>query len=77
MAELADALDLGSSGEIHGGSSPFTRTKLIKFTHHILVCFFILKIIIKCYNLTKLYLGENMSLLKLLDKIININNKNK
>ena len=26
MAELVDALDLGSSGEIHGGSSPFTRT---------------------------------------------------
>ena len=29
MAELVDALDLGSSGEIHGGSSPFTRTRLI------------------------------------------------
>ena len=26
MAELVDALDLGSSGVIHGGSSPFTRT---------------------------------------------------
>ena len=29
MAELADALDLGSSGAIHGGSSPFTCTTLI------------------------------------------------
>ena len=28
MAELVDALDLGSSGEIHGGSSPFTRTSV-------------------------------------------------
>ncbi len=27
MAKLADALDLGSSGAIHGGSSPSTRTK--------------------------------------------------
>ena len=27
MAELADALDLGSSGETRGGSSPFARTK--------------------------------------------------
>jgi hypothetical protein len=27
VAKLADALDLGSSGEIHGGSSPFARTK--------------------------------------------------
>ena len=26
MAELADALDLGSSGETREGSSPFTRT---------------------------------------------------
>ena len=30
MAELVDALDLGSSGVIHGGSSPFTRTNLFK-----------------------------------------------
>ena len=27
MAELADALDLGSSAERRGGSSPFVRTK--------------------------------------------------
>ena len=27
MAKLADALDLGSSGEIRGGSSPLSRTK--------------------------------------------------
>jgi hypothetical protein len=27
VAELADALDLGSSAERHGGSSPFIRTK--------------------------------------------------
>ena len=26
VAKLADALDLGSNGAIHGGSSPFTRT---------------------------------------------------
>ncbi|CAA7620325.1 hypothetical protein MTBLM5_340017 [Magnetospirillum sp. LM-5] len=26
MAELVDALDLGSSGLGHGGSSPFART---------------------------------------------------
>lgn len=26
MAKLVDALDLGSSGEIHGGSIPSTRT---------------------------------------------------
>ena len=26
MAKLADALALGASGEIHMGSSPFTRT---------------------------------------------------
>ena len=26
MAELADALDLGSSGAIHAGSTPVTRT---------------------------------------------------
>jgi hypothetical protein len=30
MAKLADALDLGSSGEIHGGSSPSIRTTLLK-----------------------------------------------
>ena len=28
MAELVDALDLGSSGEIRGGSSPFMPTIL-------------------------------------------------
>ena len=28
VAELADALDLGSSGEIHGGSSPPFRTRM-------------------------------------------------
>ena len=27
VAELADALDLGSSGNYRGGSSPFSRTK--------------------------------------------------
>ncbi len=27
MAELADALDLGSSGVIHAGSTPVTRTR--------------------------------------------------
>ena len=30
MAELADALDLGSSEETRGGSTPLSRTKLIK-----------------------------------------------
>ncbi len=29
MAKLADALDLGSSGAIRGGSNPFTRTNKI------------------------------------------------
>ena len=29
MAELADALDLGSSGLFRAGSSPVTRTTLI------------------------------------------------
>ena len=29
MAELADALDLGSSGLFRAGSSPVTRTRLI------------------------------------------------
>ena len=29
MAKLADALDLGSSALWHGGSSPFTCTKII------------------------------------------------
>ena len=28
VAELADALDLGSSAERHAGSTPVTRTKL-------------------------------------------------
>ena len=28
VAELVDALDLGSSGAIRGGSSPFARTTL-------------------------------------------------
>ncbi len=28
MAELADALDLGSSANRRGGSSPFSRTNL-------------------------------------------------
>lgn len=28
MAELADALDLGSSGNSRGGSSPSTRTRI-------------------------------------------------
>ena len=31
MAKLADALDLGSSGEIHGGSSPSMPTKPLEF----------------------------------------------
>lgn len=30
MAKLADALDLGSSGEIRGGSSPPFRTSNLK-----------------------------------------------
>ena len=30
VAELADALDLGSSGVICAGSSPVTRTKILK-----------------------------------------------
>jgi hypothetical protein len=30
MAELADALDLGSSGEIFGGSSPSTCTIILR-----------------------------------------------
>ena len=30
MAELADALDLGSSEETHAGSIPVSRTKLMK-----------------------------------------------
>ena len=30
MAELADALDLGSSEETHAGSIPVSRTKLIE-----------------------------------------------
>ena len=29
MVELADTLDLGSSGAIHAGSSPVTRTNRI------------------------------------------------
>ena len=29
VAKLADALDLGSNDESHGGSSPSTRTTLI------------------------------------------------
>ena len=29
MAKLADAPDLGSGAERHGGSSPFTRTCLV------------------------------------------------
>ena len=32
VAELADALDLGSSGATRGGSSPLVRTILISFT---------------------------------------------
>ena len=32
MAELADALDLGSSAARRGGSTPFTRTILISYT---------------------------------------------
>ncbi len=31
VAKLADALDLGSSGAIHVGSIPITRTLLINF----------------------------------------------
>ena len=30
VAELVDALDLGSSGETRGGSSPLSRTILIR-----------------------------------------------
>ena len=38
VAELVDALDLGSSAARHGGSSPFTRTKygIITWNLHIL-----------------------------------------
>ena len=31
MAELADALDSDSSGEIRGGSSPLGRTKQLEY----------------------------------------------
>ena len=34
MAELVDALDLGSSGAIRGGSSPPLRTTQINELHH-------------------------------------------
>ena len=40
MAELVDALDLGSSGVIHGGSSPFTRTNLFKAVSFFEIVFF-------------------------------------
>ena len=30
MVELADTLDLGSSGEIHAGSSPVTRILILE-----------------------------------------------
>ena len=33
MAELADALDLGSSGEIRRGSTPLSRTTLISMAY--------------------------------------------
>ena len=33
VAELADALDLGSSAARYGGSSPFTRTIFILGAH--------------------------------------------
>ena len=33
VAELADALDLGSSGEIRRGSSPLSRTTYISITY--------------------------------------------
>lgn len=45
MAELVDALDLGSSEAIRGGSNPLTRTKLLineqgERTNIILVLFY-------------------------------------
>lgn len=40
MAELVDALDLGSSAARRGGSTPFTRTKLNK----LYACFFVLSL---------------------------------
>jgi hypothetical protein len=41
MAELVDALDLGSSAARRGGSTPFTRTKLSKRSR-LLFCFIII-----------------------------------
>ena len=40
MAELVDALDLGSSGVIHGGSSPFTRTINVLFEFELFISSF-------------------------------------
>ena len=42
---MADALDLGSSGAIHGGSSPFTRTMITNKTINY-DCFFVYYMII-------------------------------
>ena len=41
MAKLADALDLGSSGALHVGSSPSTRTIMNIIQIAYAVCFFI------------------------------------
>ncbi len=41
MAELADALDLGSSGESRAGSSPVIRIK--KKHSHLRECFFFMR----------------------------------
>ena len=41
MAELADALDLGSSGAIHAGSIPVTRTKPQNHCNTMILRFFI------------------------------------
>ena len=43
MAELVDALDLGSSGVIHGGSSPFTRTINVLFEFELFISSFFFK----------------------------------
>lgn len=38
MAELADAQDLGSCGEIHAGSIPVTRTIVNKMSNSVCIC---------------------------------------
>ena len=55
MAELADALDLGSSGFFRAGSSPVTRTKL--FINKASALFFLLPT--AALNLIFLLIKEN------------------